>query len=217
MGLSGVENSKTTMCPPGRTTRIISLSPCARSPKLRTPKATVTASTLLSGRLILSAMPQWSSTLPVSCSSATLRRATASIPSDRSMPMTLAEGMRWERAMAKSPVPVARSRMVCGENFSTIFTTRRRQILSIWIDKMWFRRSYSGAMLSNISFTSSLLVDSSRLYGFINYLYFTISSGVMVATIRVGRIITNNTTDMTPTLSAATHHKRSSMGTSESM
>ena len=40
----GCENSSTSSCPPGLSTRRISFNPASRSEKLRTPKAQVTAS-----------------------------------------------------------------------------------------------------------------------------------------------------------------------------
>ena len=48
-GRVGVVISSTTTRPPGRTTRVISRSPCARSEKFRAPKPTVAASNVSSG------------------------------------------------------------------------------------------------------------------------------------------------------------------------
>ena len=105
-------------------------------------------------------------TRPSSPRAVTLRRATSSIPSERSTPSTCTPRMRRAISIARSPVPVATSSIRCGRQRRTMRTTRRRQMRSMLIESVWFSRSYFGAMLSNISRTSSFLVCS-VLYGFI--------------------------------------------------
>ena len=132
--------------------------PASRSPKLRTQNATVTTSTEASETRRCSASPTSSTTRSSRPRAATLQRATSSIFSERSTPSTCTSRMRRAISIARSPVPVATSRIRCGRLRRTMRTTRRRQMRSMFIESVWFSRSYLGAMLSNISRTSSFLV-----------------------------------------------------------
>ena len=89
-----------------------------------------------------------------------VERTAASIAAPLDMPAKIASRAMIRRAMAiaRSPVPVATSRMRPGFARRTSPTTRRRHTRSMLIESVWFSRSYFGAMLSNISRTSSFLV-----------------------------------------------------------
>ena len=148
-----------TIRPPGFSTRHASRRPPSRFSKLRTPKATVTRSKLLSSKGSDSALACTSSTFFCTPSSAILSRPWMSISSDRSTPTTVPLlRIRREMAMARSPVPVARSSTFsASRRLATRRTALRRHRRSSSNDIRWFIRSYFGAMVLKSSVTVSLV------------------------------------------------------------
>jgi hypothetical protein len=74
------------------------------------------------------------------------------MPGEMSIPVTTADaGERAKMASAKSPVPVPTSRACPPFGISARSSARRRHVRSLPTESSRFRRSYRGAMRSNIA------------------------------------------------------------------
>ena len=125
-----MEVSRITKRPFGFNTRRISDNPVSKFSKLRTPKATVIASKVLSSKGIFSESARIISILLESFFASILFLPTASIPAEISKPIiffALVEAIK----IAKSPVPVAMSKIDSGLVLVTNSSTFLRHLMSI--------------------------------------------------------------------------------------
>ena len=114
--------------------------PLSKFAKLRTPKETVIASKVLSVKGISSESPTIISILSDKLAFAIFSLPTSNIPSEISKP-TILSGANLDIIKAKSPVPVAMSKICFGLFLPTIFTTFLRHLISIPREIILFKPS----------------------------------------------------------------------------
>jgi len=129
----------TSKVPPGTSTLAISRRAPSHETILRSPKATVTASKAAPWK------GKWSASAHTN-GSAHFRLATSSIGRQKSPPTTSAPGQALPSAIARSPLPVARSRILRGCFLAIILAALDRQRKSAPPLRKWFARSYRPAM-----------------------------------------------------------------------
>src|SRR5687767_7153743 len=163
--LRGFENSRITNLPPGFSTLNISLSPFSRFSKFRTPKATVMASNVVSGKFIASLSPFNNSICLLSNSLSTFCRPSCNMPSEMSIPVIFSGRRYFHVIMATSAVPVATSSTCWGRRGFNSAIARLRQYTSMPPDRKRLRKSYRKAIWSNMVATCCFLLSSESLNG----------------------------------------------------